>query len=155
MGSPDVACALSPVISVSAAEREATDGWCGAAQCGLIINSVLCCRGALDACCVTSARLNRCLSSFFFFLSFFLLRPPPLSTVCSLLHLQSLPSRPGSPPTLPQRCASGVIMDHVNASEATRLESHCCCAHGQQAPPAPHTPKIISAFLLCRPLAPS
>lgn len=99
VGSPDVACALSPVLSVSAAEREATDGWCGAAQCGLIINTVLCCRGALDGCCVTSARLNRCLSTFFFFIFFYDLHlsPPP----ASLLHLQSLSSQPGSPDSPP------------------------------------------------------
>lgn len=57
-------------------------------------------------------------------------------------HLH-LPSRPApAHPTLPQRRTSGGIMDHVNASEATRLESHCCGSHGQQAlfTSHPHSP---------------
>lgn len=91
---------MSPVLSAQLFlcqwQREATDGWCGVAQCGLIINSVLCCRGALDGCCMTSMRLNWCLSSFFFFFttstSLHRLQPP---------HLQSLPSQRGSPDSPP------------------------------------------------------
>lgn len=155
MGTPDVACALSPVISVSVAERGATDGWSGAAQCGLIINSVLCCCGAVDGCCVTSVQLNRWFFSPLSDSSFYNLHLSPPSADSS----SPSPVPPVSP-RLPQRRTSGVIMDHVNASEATRLESHCCGVHDQQAlfsrpPLSPPLPQIISAFLRCRPLAPS
>lgn len=125
---------MSPVLSAQLFlcqwQREATDGWCGVAQCGLIINSVLCCRGALNGSCLTSVGLNWCLSSFSF--SFFKTYTS-LHRLCLLIS--SLSSLSPAPPTLPQRCTSGVIMDHVNASEATRLESHCCSAHGQLLPP--------------------
>lgn len=88
---------MSPVLSAQLFlcqwQRGATDGWSGAAQCGLIINSVLCCRGA--GCCVTSVHLNRC---------FFLFLTPLFTTSTSLhhlqtphLHLPSLQSHPGSP----------------------------------------------------------
>lgn len=127
---------MSPVLSAQLFlcqwQREATDGWCGVAQCGLIINSVLCCRGALDGCCMTSVRLNWCLSSFFFFL-----QPPPLSTVCSLL-ISSLSRLSAAPPTLPQRCTSGVIMDHVNASGDTAGQPLLRRARPTGAPPSNH-----------------
>lgn len=52
---------------------------------------------------------------------------PSLTPLSLSLHLNhSVRSH-----THTQRCMSGVIMDHVNAHETTRLESYCCRVHSE------------------------
>lgn len=153
---------------------EKADGWSDVVQYPLIINSVLCCCGAAgwletDLCVsqLTSVGsfLSLCLffvvvaifnsfyhlyhSRLFPFLSrhlFFSFSWPPSFTP----HSVSSSKHPVFSHSLTQRCMSGIIMDHANAHETTRLESHCCRAHGERAP---RLPQMKWAFLWCRALS--
>lgn len=133
---------------------EKTDGWSDVGQYPLIINSVLCCCGAtgwletdlwVSQLTSVGSFLSLCLFCLLFLTPFityithvcFLSSAdtyfsPLLSLRLSLLTLSSS-THPVFSHSLAQRCMSGIIMDHANAHETTRLESHCCRAHGECA----------------------